>query len=177
VRAFAGSTYSESQDDLERAARKRGVDLDTPFCDLPADQQALDHRRRGSRPRAAWKRGLWYGVRGFFKWLEARAYKMHVRIFLSRFRAYTTCSDCDGGRLKKEAYTSASPVAPSPTSGTCRSPICCLRAEPDPPAADHAAPMLRDEICAASATSTAPASATSISTARPARSAAANSSA
>ncbi|MEN3943052.1 excinuclease ABC subunit UvrA [Prosthecobacter sp. SYSU 5D2] len=104
VKAFSGSTYRESQDDLEKAARRKGVDLDTAFCDLPEDEQKWVVEGAGTDPEEAWRDGEWYGVRGFFKWLEARSYKMHVRIFLSRFRAYTTCADCDGGRLKKDAY-------------------------------------------------------------------------
>ncbi|MDZ4288514.1 MAG: excinuclease ABC subunit UvrA, partial [Prosthecobacter sp.] len=103
---FAGETYRESQDDLERAARKKGIKLDVPFCDLPKEHQKwiIDGAHPGKDPDETWQKGEWYGVKGFFKWLESRSYKMHVRIFLSRFRAYTTCIDCDGGRLKKEAY-------------------------------------------------------------------------
>ena len=45
----------------------------------------------------------WYGVRGFFRWLESKTYKMHVRVLLSRYRAYTTCPDCNGGRFQPAA--------------------------------------------------------------------------
>ena len=45
----------------------------------------------------------WYGVQRFFDWLETKAYKMHVRVLLSRYRAYTPCSACDGTRLKPES--------------------------------------------------------------------------
>jgi len=51
----------------------------------------------------AWTRKVWYGVKRFFAWLETRAYKMHVRVLLSRYRAYTPCPACDGARLKSEA--------------------------------------------------------------------------
>jgi excinuclease ABC subunit A len=51
----------------------------------------------------AWSKKVWYGVKRFFAWLETRAYKMHVRVLLSRYRAYTPCSVCDGARLKTEA--------------------------------------------------------------------------
>ncbi len=44
----------------------------------------------------------WYGVRGFFKWLESKTYKMHVRVLLSRYRAYTSCPSCHGGRFQPE---------------------------------------------------------------------------
>ena len=46
---------------------------------------------------------MWYGVRRFFAWLETRAYKMHIRVLLSRYRSYTECSACSGARLKPEA--------------------------------------------------------------------------
>jgi len=44
----------------------------------------------------------WYGVKGYFRWLESKAYKMHVRVLLSRYRAYTTCPDCQGARFQPE---------------------------------------------------------------------------
>ncbi|MEZ0387137.1 MAG: excinuclease ABC subunit UvrA, partial [Verrucomicrobium sp.] len=103
VRAFQGDTYSECQDDLERCAKAAGVDIKTPFNELSAKQQRWLVEGEGSDPEEAHRNGEWYGVRGFFKWQESRAYKMHVRVFLSRYRAYTECAECGGGRLKKEA--------------------------------------------------------------------------
>src|SRR5581483_1020505 len=47
-----------------------------------------------------WENGRWYGVRGFFEWLESKSYKMHVRVLLSRYRSYTRCDACDGGRFQ-----------------------------------------------------------------------------
>jgi excinuclease ABC subunit A len=47
--------------------------------------------------------GKYYGIRGWFKWLEGRTYKMHVRVFLARYRSYRICPDCAGGRLKSDA--------------------------------------------------------------------------
>src|SRR5206468_1888745 len=49
-----------------------------------------------------WPRA-WYGVKGYFRWLESKAYKMHVRVLLSRYRAYTPCPDCEGKRFQPEA--------------------------------------------------------------------------
>ncbi len=43
------------------------------------------------------------GIRGFFRWLERKKYKVHVRVFLSRYRGYLTCPDCGGARLRREA--------------------------------------------------------------------------
>ena len=54
-------------------------------------------------PELNWQEGLWYGVKGFFDWIERKSYKMHVRIFLSRYRSYTTCFACRGTRLQPDA--------------------------------------------------------------------------
>ena len=148
VKAFSGSTYRESQDDLERAAKKKGVDLNTPFCDLPEAEQKWIVEGAGKDPEEAWQSGEWYGVKGFFRWLEGRAYKMHVRIFLSRFRAYTTCMDCDGGRLKKDAYNFR--IGGRTIADLWNLPVVELlptaQAWPVTPG-DNATQMLRDEIC------------------------------
>src|SRR5690606_6236786 len=45
----------------------------------------------------------WYGVRRFFDWLESRAYKMHIRVLLSRYRSYNACGTCGGARLVPDA--------------------------------------------------------------------------
>ena len=45
----------------------------------------------------------WRGLKGFFAWLETKKYKLHVRVFLAKFRGYTVCPDCEGGRLRQEA--------------------------------------------------------------------------
>ncbi len=103
VKAFQSPTYSECQDDLERCARIRGVEVFTPFEDLSAQDREWIIEGDGGDPEEAWQMGLWYGVRGFFDWQESRAYKMHVRVFLSRYRSYTTCPHCRGGRLQPEA--------------------------------------------------------------------------
>ncbi len=50
-----------------------------------------------------WEKKVWYGAKRFFEWLETKAYKMHVRVLLSRYRAYTPCTACGGSRLKPEA--------------------------------------------------------------------------
>jgi excinuclease ABC subunit A len=103
VRAFQGSVMAESQKDLMRCAKGRGVDVDTPFEDLPKAHQRWVIEGDRDDPEEAWREGTWYGVRGFFKWCESKLYKMHIRVFLSRYRAYTTCGTCGGGRLQPEA--------------------------------------------------------------------------
>ncbi len=84
VRPFQSKSYRECQDDLVRFARRRGVPTHLPWRDLSETQQrwVID----GEGPMAE---GKWYGVRRFFEWLEGRSYKMHVRVLLSRYRAYT----------------------------------------------------------------------------------------
>ncbi|MFN0080693.1 MAG: excinuclease ABC subunit UvrA [Prosthecobacter sp.] len=147
VRPFQGSTYGESQLDLERAARKRSVDIHKPFEDYSdADRKWLIEGTNDD-PEVAYNRGEWYGVRGFFKWQESRSYKMHVRVFLSRYRAYTECMDCGGGRLKKEAHSFR--IGEHTLADLWRLPVSDLHplVQSWPlKDGDHAAAMLRDEI-------------------------------
>lgn len=105
IRAFQGAVYSESQRDLLRACKKHKVPTTVPFRRLSAQ-----HRRfvmdgepdYGSSKSREWPHA-WYGVRRFFAWLETNTYKMHVRVFLSKYRAYVECPSCGGTRLKPEA--------------------------------------------------------------------------
>jgi excinuclease ABC subunit A len=105
VKAFQGGTYEECQRDLLRCAKSRGLALDEPFEDLDRDDQEwVLHGEPGyPNPDEAWQAGAWYGVKGFFTWLESKTYKMHVRVFLSRYRAYTRCASCGGSRLRPES--------------------------------------------------------------------------
>ncbi|MFT7580347.1 MAG: excinuclease ABC subunit A, partial [Myxococcota bacterium] len=68
----------------------------TPWRELSTAQQDLILEGRGG-PRG------WDGVRGWFKALETKLYKMHVRVFLSRYRSYLPCGDCGGSRFKAES--------------------------------------------------------------------------
>ncbi|MEX2578521.1 MAG: excinuclease ABC subunit UvrA [Verrucomicrobiales bacterium] len=103
VRAFQGDSYYECEEDLERNARLRGLSLVTPFDEMAEEDRKWVVEGEGGDPEEAWEHGTWYGVRSFFDWLETRAYRMHVRVFLSRYRSYTTCQTCQGTRLKPEA--------------------------------------------------------------------------
>lgn len=103
IRAFQGEAYHECEEDLERCARRRGLSLVTPFDELSSQDQRWIIEGDGGDPDELWEAGLWYGLRGFFDWLESRAYRMHVRVFLSRYRSYTLCKSCRGSRLIPEA--------------------------------------------------------------------------
>ncbi|HYL02807.1 MAG TPA: excinuclease ABC subunit UvrA [Steroidobacteraceae bacterium] len=98
IKPWQTKSYAECQEDLEKFARLRGIPLDVPWRELPAEARKWVIEGEG-----AWSRKVWYGVTRFFAWLETRAYRMHVRVLLSRYRAYTPCSACGGARLKPEA--------------------------------------------------------------------------
>ncbi|MGA1844933.1 MAG: excinuclease ABC subunit UvrA [bacterium] len=78
---------------LMKFCSREGIPVDIPFSALSEEHKGMiiDGGRR------------FFGVRGFFKWLEGKSYKMHVRVFLSRYRGYFTCPDCRGARFKPEA--------------------------------------------------------------------------
>jgi len=98
IKPWQTDAYAECQTDLLKFARKRGIPLDTPWRDLSDAQRAWVLDGEGE-----WTKNVWYGVKRFFAWLETRAYKMHIRVLLSRYRSYTECAACQGARLKPEA--------------------------------------------------------------------------
>ncbi|MCU0791638.1 MAG: excinuclease ABC subunit UvrA [Opitutaceae bacterium] len=104
IKAWQGETYGESQKDLLRFAKKIGLPVNVPFADLsPAHQKlVLEGEPDYGQPGREWPHA-WYGLKGFFQWLEKNTYKTHVRVFLSRFRAYNPCPDCRGARLQPDA--------------------------------------------------------------------------
>ena len=79
--------------ELKQFCRSEKISLTTPFIQLSRDEQQAVIEGRGD----------WAGVRGFFEWMETKKYKLHVRVFLSKYRGYTLCPDCNGGRLRQEA--------------------------------------------------------------------------
>src|SRR5262249_40379313 len=106
VRVFRGAEFGESQKDLLRACAREEIDISVPFEVLPkADQDFVieGEKRSGDYTEEDYEYNRWYGVRGFFRWLESKTYKMHVRVLLSRYRAYITCPKCNGGRYQPEA--------------------------------------------------------------------------
>src|SRR5438309_9592140 len=106
VRVFRGAEFGESQKDLVRACVREEIDINIPFEELPkADQDFVinGEKRSGDYTDDDYENDRWHVVRGFFRWLESKTYKMHVRVLLSRYRAYTTCPSCNGGRFQPEA--------------------------------------------------------------------------
>src|SRR5262245_52564370 len=79
--------YRIHLNEFKRAARAHGISPDMPFREFNADQAAFTLN----------------AVRQFFEYLESKKYKLHVRVFLSRYRGYTVCPECQGSRLRKEA--------------------------------------------------------------------------
>ncbi len=105
VKPWQTGLGAECQDDLLRTCRKFRVPTDVPFNQLPKKWQDLvieGEPGYGKDEAHEWPRA-WYGVKGYFRWLESKAYKMHVRVLLSRYRAYTPCPDCRGRRFQPEA--------------------------------------------------------------------------
>ena len=158
VRVFRGEEMGESQKDLLRACAREEIDVHLPFEELPkADQEFVinGEKRSGEYTDDDYENDRWYGVRGFFKWLESKTYKMHVRVLLSRYRAYTTCPSCHGGRFQPETLNYR--VGKSGNGGMLTLPqfdalsISSARdvlAHTDLPPNDSTAEMLRREICA-----------------------------
>ena len=98
IRPWQTESYAECQRDLIRFARRRNIPADVPWRDLSEAQRNWVLEGEGS-----WDEGVWYGVRRFFQWLESKSYRMHIRVLLSKYRAYTPCPACSGARLKREA--------------------------------------------------------------------------
>jgi excinuclease ABC subunit A len=172
VRVFRGQEFGESQKDLLRACAREEVEINVPFEELPkADQEfVINGEKRSDGGDDDYDDNRWYGVRGFFRWLEGNTYKMHVRVLLSRYRAYTTCPKCSGGRFQPETLnykvrSESSATVPVANRIVRKLEACATLTLPDFDAlsiiqardlltrielraGDAAAAMLRNEICA-----------------------------
>ena len=93
IAPWSTPAYATWNQDFLKLAPALGVPLDVPFADLTPDQV---------RPLIEGGRGF-PGLRGFFRALESKTYKVQVRVFLARWRGYRTCPDCGGARLKPDA--------------------------------------------------------------------------
>ncbi|MFT3718063.1 excinuclease ABC subunit UvrA [Pseudorhodoferax sp.] len=101
VKPMQTPAWQECQDDLMRHAEAAGIPRDTPWNRLTPEQQ---HWVLHGSPHwnGKWNQ-QWYGVKRFFEYLESKAYKMHIRVLLSKYRSYTPCGTCGGARLKAES--------------------------------------------------------------------------
>ena len=93
VVCWKGEKMSEWKTLFIRLSPKLNFPIHTPYCDLTEEE--LDVLWHGS--------GSWEGIDGFFKWVESQAYKIQYRVMISRYRGKTTCPDCKGSRLRKDA--------------------------------------------------------------------------
>jgi excinuclease ABC subunit A len=85
--------YRAQLAELKRAAKGDGLRLDIPWSQLTDEEKRFVIEGDGD----------YEGIKGFFRWLERKKYKVHVRVFLSRYRGYLTCPECGGARLRREA--------------------------------------------------------------------------
>ncbi|HEX3102382.1 MAG TPA: hypothetical protein VHQ01_11345, partial [Pyrinomonadaceae bacterium] len=93
IEPFTRPTHAWAQKELVKYAASANIDMTVPFADLPDFQQnCIIYGDEG-----------WRGLKGFFQWLETKKYKLHVRVFLAKYRGYTTCPDCNGQRLRQAA--------------------------------------------------------------------------
>jgi excinuclease ABC subunit A len=101
VKTLQTPAWKENQDDLLRYGAKAGIRLGVPWSELT--QKERDWVINGSPDWSGKWQNQWYGVQRFFDYLESKAYKMHIRVLLSKYRSYTKCPTCEGARLKTEA--------------------------------------------------------------------------
>ena len=94
----------ECQREMMAAAKQDGIPIDVPFNKLPKKTRdwVIHGEPNYGEPGHTWP-DAWYGVAGYFRWLESKAYKMHVRVLLSRYRSYTMCPTCEGQRFMPDS--------------------------------------------------------------------------
>ncbi|HWX37721.1 MAG TPA: excinuclease ABC subunit UvrA, partial [Candidatus Sulfotelmatobacter sp.] len=95
VQPWTKPRYRQVLLELKKFARANHIPMDVPFRNLTEAQQ---RQIIEGDPKSDY-----VGVNGFFQWLERKKYKLHVRVFLSRYRGYALCPDCGGTRLRAEA--------------------------------------------------------------------------
>ena len=93
IHPWTTTKYRPHHGEMKRAAKAAGIPTNIPWYDLTPAQQRFIEDGQGSYP----------GIRGFFAALDTKKYKLHVRVFLSKYRGYALCPDCRGTRLRAEA--------------------------------------------------------------------------
>ncbi len=102
IKTIQTPAWKEAQDDLMRHAEAAGIPRDTPWYKLTDEQKAWVIDGTPGFKQGQWNK-QWYGIKRFFEYLESKAYKMHIRVLLSKYRSYTPCPTCGGARLKTES--------------------------------------------------------------------------
>ncbi len=149
VKPFQSGQSKDCQRDLLRAAAKADVDVHTAFEELPKSDQEWVINGEGGQPEEGWSTGQWYGIKGFFSWLESKTYKMHIRVMLSRYRNYQPCPTCKGGRFQPESlnfrlepsHHTLPEIAATPARDLER-----IIADTSLPEGDQSAALLREQI-------------------------------
>jgi excinuclease ABC subunit A len=98
IRPWAGKSNTWERSELKRLCERHDIPLDVPWAKLSKAQQQRVIEGDGD-----WSKSTFPGVLGWFRWLESRTYKMHVRVLLSRYRSYDPCTTCGGSRLNETA--------------------------------------------------------------------------
>jgi excinuclease ABC subunit A len=152
VKPFQSESGQECQRDLVKYAELREISVHRPFELLAkADQDWVLHGDDANvKGEELWQNDRWYGVKGFFNWLETKTYKMHVRVLLSRYRSYNLCEACNGGRFQPATLNfrldgkTLPELAVMPVSALCET-IQNLKSKIQN---DPSAEMLRNEVAA-----------------------------
>ena len=100
IKPFNSEAYKKYKSDLLKCSEIENVPIDVPYQKLSAKQKKWI--LEGSNGKSEFAKSNWRGVYSFFTKMEKKSYKMHVRVFLSRYRSYDDCQKCEGKRLKKE---------------------------------------------------------------------------
>jgi excinuclease ABC subunit A len=93
VEPWTRPQYEWAVSELRQFCKSEKISMTVPYNQLSRSEQRAITEGKGD----------WAGVRGFFEWLDTKKYKLHVRVFLSKYRGYALCPDCSGGRLRQEA--------------------------------------------------------------------------
>ncbi len=100
IKPFEGKVYGHCLNELLQVCSLHGIDPQIPWKELSEKNRRYIWE---GDPQHCEGDDKWYGIHSFFKWLEKKAYKMHVRVFLSKYRGYFKCHDCHGGRFRRES--------------------------------------------------------------------------
>ncbi len=93
IEPWTKSQFEFAQRELRTVCQRHKIPMTVAFHQLSPEHRTLLFEGTNG----------WGGIRGFFDSLEQQKYKMHIRVFLAKYRSYTCCPDCHGGRLRPEA--------------------------------------------------------------------------